>query len=146
MLSQISGEFIEREWDKAWPAIHEALPLGERNYNGLKENILQALKDGLMQLWILYDKDKKAKAVITTYLAINNNIGIKELFIYSFYSFEALTPDEFKQGWFVLFEYASLCGCNTIGAFTNVESIKKFAEHSGGFVTTKITIPIARRS
>ena len=146
MLSQIKGEHIASKWNDAWPAIVVALPENEKSTPNLKENILEALKGDTMQLWIMYDKELKVKAVITTFISINNNIGIRELFIYSFFTFEKLTPDEFKQAWLVLLEYASLCGCFTVGAYTNVDSLMDFARHVGGSVVSKVTIPVDRRT
>jgi hypothetical protein len=85
-------------------------------------NILYALSAGLMQCWLVNDKEQKTKGFVTT--AILRDIsGVSTLLIYNAIVLENTSISDWSSGYDTLVKFASSKGCSKIGGFVQNEKI-----------------------
>lgn len=142
MLFKMKGSEIEPLWDMLYEAVYNLLPKHEQEVPNLKNNLFKALTEEKMQLWLLYNSSKVVKSFMITFITINSFTGLRELFIYAFYSFEQLTEAEYSQGLMVINEFARVSLCHCISAYTNIPKLVEFVNKNNGTTVNKISIPV----
>ena len=115
---------------KRWPVIGQTI-VGlfdkKYDYNKIGENLLKALMDGRMQLWVLLDSENNIKGSATT-LIREDVSGIYDLLIYSTWGFKKLTKEDLQAAMGVLMSFAVANRCANIVFYTVEKSILKIVK------------------
>lgn len=134
MILQIMPDQIPSYWDEIKEGLGRALPSGGPDRRDL---ILQGMLLGTIQMWIIYRKENDGYIVEGgTVTAVIDDVihDTKNLLNYATWAIEG--EEISKDSWFELLEslknYARSKGCNRLVAFTEIQSIIRFASVTGG--------------
>lgn len=117
MLVKLSSAMVVKYWDLVAKHIIRSLP--DKLHNRLAV-FRKAIVEDRAQVWV-FNKDKKIKAIITTAVFHDICFNLKRLNLYTIsrVANDPLTPEEYKDGFEILMQFAKDKGCNSIVAYTS---------------------------
>ena len=87
-------------------------------------SILYSMMIGMMQVWLVNDKEQHTKGFVTTVI-LRDVSGVNTLLIYNVIAIENAPMSIWSDGYGTLRAYALSKGCSKIGAFVQNEKILK---------------------
>lgn len=134
-MHKVEPSQISKHWHWISPSIEMALP-PTISAAGRMSKVLESLMVGKMVLHTFYDhndnKDPEILAILVTAILDTLDGDDSQLLIYSIYAFKE-TPLSYVKGALELIKiYAKNVGCNSIIAYTNIPSMRKFITLVGG--------------
>lgn len=98
-------------------------PPPQADYGPYDSNrILYALMVGMMQCWLVNDKEQKTKGFVLT-TVLSDVSGVRTLLIYNAIVLENASTSLWSEGWDTLVTFARTRGCSKIGSFIQNEKI-----------------------
>jgi len=120
---------LQRHWhNEIEPAIMAAMPPTAYPDIDVSTNILKAILDEQMQLWVIarrLDGKLQIVAIGTTAFIYDGPSGLKNLSIYTLYGFNQIPPHALKDGLDKIREFAREHGCGRIFAFTERDRVRE---------------------
>lgn len=140
-LNPILPEQVAEHWALVAPMIEEALPPAVGRSPLLMANILKAILAERLICWGVYKDESPAEmvALLTTEVREDAITGVRNLIIFSFYTFSPLTDLEvWKSGLETLRVYAKREGCSSLLVYTAipelVDTLERFGWHQEFFL------------
>lgn len=130
-MMMLPSDTIGRFWDYLKPCIEGAL---SPNIDGTKVQgapLLEALITGTLQCWVC-SVDRKISCVITTMFAGDILSRKKELFVYSMYGLQDLSPETWAFMLGRLRAFGKGKGCTSISAYSDIPYVQEMVKNLGG--------------
>ena len=138
MLVKLTPEQCMAFWSPIKEGIIKGMPSFRVSQEGMLSIQQQLLIDD-MQCWMYVDRIDKdtgrpslIEAILTTKVIKEIATGDLSLCIYSLFSKDKLSIEDYKSGLFAVTNFAKARGCKHIVAYTNVEYIKDIFKQLGG--------------
>ena len=134
MLLRMLPEQIAAHWDRLEGPIASTLPPIAGEAPDKMNNVLESLLASGLQLWLSYTKTDKVEVsgLVVTQIIADTATKTLSLLIYSVYSENGTSDQEWAEGFMALRKYAKSKGCTRIVGYTNVPQILKRVEQFGG--------------
>lgn len=129
MLIKLLPNQVSENWEPIKTAILKSLPPGSESTK--TEQILQSFLNEEIQCWFYYDKNEILRSILTTYIIDDKITGDKNLFIFTLFGID-ISKSDWLWGLKTLVKYAKGQNCNSILAYTKVQSIIDFTKKVGG--------------
>ena len=146
MLLRMMPDQIARHWEETFKGPMQATlpPIAGESLDRMN-NILESFLAGGLAMWLSYTKTDsiKVSGFIVTQVIADAPSGTLALLIYSVYSPDGSSDQEWAEGFAGLCDYARARNCNRVIAYSNVEQIFKRAEQFGGDISYRfISFPL----
>jgi hypothetical protein len=146
MFVKLLSPQVTNWWELIWPCIEKCLPPCEEKEKR-QANILQALLEERMQVWVMLRKEEgvnKILAILSTTVTQDECSKTKSLLIYSLFSYStAMTAQDYTEGFEGLQKFARSKGCESVSAFTNLDKIVALIKrHKGSSEFRFISLPV----
>lgn len=136
MIIRLSQDEIIRVWDHVRPGIFATLaPTGEKRTETI-QRVLRSLLCGDMELWLALEdpndfSEKSIYGAFTTVIYKEPISESKSLLIYSLFETRSVPPAIWAIGLKKLRDYASVQGCFSLSAYSNIPKIIEMCEAMG---------------
>jgi hypothetical protein len=128
---KLTSDQVERYWDELAPVIVPVLGPEVAQDWDLRTNVLQALIQNRMQVWVMYrgnGDEWRRVAIATTRIVTDYLVEQSTLYITSLYGFERIEAEGWQSGFATLREYARGAGCVKMLAHTESDRVMELAE------------------
>ena len=145
MLVKLTPDQVNKYWELISFSIRESLPPIAMGAEDRMSRILVSAMTGGLDVWMsMVKKTMQVDGVATTCVTRDDNSEIRNLLIYSVYGMgEGFVKNSWMSALKTFKDYARGLGCSRIIAYTDEDSIKKFAEILGGETRyTFISFPV----
>ncbi len=130
-MFKLQPEKVSKHWSQFEHYIGESLAPTGINDLRYRNNVLQAIIRGNLDVW-LATENGKAVAVLTTCVARDDMAGTRCLEIYSLCGIREISPKTYLEGIKILKAYAKACKCHKIIGYTVLPGLMKFIKKLGG--------------
>lgn len=139
MLFRLLPDQVAAYWPSLRDKIEEALPPICNGHIDRMENLLQAVLQGRLDLWVVYKKEDnriEMYAVMLTSLLDDDVSRTKNLLIYALASLKPIPEDVWVSGIQAIISVAKSRKCDKILAYTCIPAIARLAEQRLGADTS----------
>jgi len=135
MLVRLLPEQAAAQWDDIKLAVEGSLPPIVGGASDRMSNILTGILTDEITVWVSVEVDNelnnKITGILLTTLIMDGPSKTKSLLLYCLYTYKNTLKESWESGLNTIKKYAETLKCDRIVAYSDVESIVKFAKHAG---------------
>jgi len=139
-LLKVRPDKVAEHWEFFAQAILASLPPGVTKVKGLRVSLLMQILAGKMQVWLAVRNLKyppQSFCAVTTTIVTDAITQVRTLVLFSAYSWDAVTQQDWEEGFRELKKYAVSENCTGISFYTQQPALCNIAKKFG-FLTTHL--------
>lgn len=130
MIVMLTPDQVSKQWDVLKVGIQESLPDGVGDSEIAMQNVMLAIMNGSMQVWVDHRKDSYVGMAVTTFIS-DPGTNNRSLLIYAVYRFGKYSIN-MLEGLKELKGFAKRNMCSHLVAYTNREDVLRLSKSLGG--------------